>query len=147
MPNRQPYTLDRVVRLLITLSVILIAIWLINLLKGVLLPFLVAWLIAYLMEPLVQYNRRMLKLKGRAPAIFMTLFEVSFLICAAAYFLMPMMLDELHQAVKSSGRMRHQSAMCRFYLNSSTKSLDATLTSTVCQTGLPSKSGVPLSRV
>lgn len=100
MSNRQPYTLDRVVRLLISLSVILVAIWLVNLLKGVLLPFLVAWLIAYLMEPFVQYNRRLLKLKGRTIAIFMTLFEASLLVCLAGYFLVPMMFDELHQAAE-----------------------------------------------
>jgi len=84
--------------MLITLALLYGAIWLINTLKGVLLPFLVAWLIAYLMEPFVQYNRRLLHFKGRTAAIFVTLFEATFLLCMGAYFLVPMLVDELHQA-------------------------------------------------
>ena len=50
----RPYTFDRVVRLLIAGGGIVLAVWLINILKSVLLPFLVAWLIAYMLEPFVQ---------------------------------------------------------------------------------------------
>ena len=42
----QPYTFDRVVRLLIAVAITAAAVWLINILKNVLLPFLVACLIA-----------------------------------------------------------------------------------------------------
>lgn len=100
MPNRQPFTLDRVVRLIITISIILGAMWIINVLKGVLLPFLVAWLIAYIMEPFVQFNRKLLHLKSRTPAIFVTLFEALFFCSMATYFIAPMLIDELHQAAQ-----------------------------------------------
>ncbi len=97
MPSRQPYTFDRVVRMVITLVVILGAIWLINLLKEVLLPFCVACLIAYMFEPFVQYNRRLLHLRGRIIAIFVTLFEAAFFCGVIAYFIVPMVFDEMHQ--------------------------------------------------
>lgn len=78
MYTQRPYTFDRVVRLVITCVAICAAIWLINVLKGVLLPFCIACLIAYLFEPFVQYNRRLLNLKGRLIAIFVTLLKPPF---------------------------------------------------------------------
>ena len=98
MPNRHPFTLDRVVRLVIIVAVIFGAIWLINLLKDVLLPFLVAWLIAYLFEPFVQYNRRLLHLKGRVAAVFISLFEALVLAGIAVYMVTPLVVDELERA-------------------------------------------------
>ncbi len=96
MYKRQPYTLDRVVRLVITVIILCGVLWLINVLKGVLLPFCVACLIAYMFEPFVQYNRKLLHLKGRVTAIFVTLFEAVFFMSVIAYFLIPMLLEEMH---------------------------------------------------
>lgn len=95
MTERRPFTLDRVVRLVITIAVVTGILYLINILKSVLLPFCVACLIAYMLEPFVQYNRRLLRLKGRAMAIFCTLFEATFFIGVICYFLVPMVVDEM----------------------------------------------------
>lgn len=93
----RPFTFDRVVRLLIGCAVVVFLVWLVNLLKDVLLPFCVACLIAYIFEPFVQYNRKLLKLKGRIAAIFVTLFEVLLFIGILAYFTVPMILEEIRQ--------------------------------------------------
>ena len=92
----RPYTLDRVIRLLITLAVVAAILWLLNALKDVLLPFLVACLIAYLFEPFVQFNRQLLHLKGRIVAIFVTLFEAIFLLGMLCYFFVPSIVSEIH---------------------------------------------------
>jgi len=98
MPSHsRPYTFDRVIRLLIGCAVFAFAIWIINLLKDVLLPFCVACLIAYLFEPFVQYNRSLLKLKGRIIAIFVTIVEALVLFGILVYFCVPSIIDELHQ--------------------------------------------------
>ncbi len=68
---------------------------LINLLKGVLLPFCVACLIAYIFEPFVQFNRRLLHLRGRVIAIFVTLFEATFIFGILCYILVPMIVSEM----------------------------------------------------
>ena len=47
----RPFTFDRVVRILFSIAALLAAVWLIDILKSVLLPFLIAWLVAYLPEP------------------------------------------------------------------------------------------------
>lgn len=95
MYERQPFTFDRVVRMVIVIALIMGAVWLINILKDVLLPFLVASLIAYLFEPFVQHNRRLLHLKGRGAAVFITLFEALFFTGLAIYFITPLIADEL----------------------------------------------------
>ncbi|MDE6285869.1 MAG: AI-2E family transporter [Muribaculaceae bacterium] len=97
MSEQRPYTFDRVVRLVISAIAIFCALWLINVLRDVLLPFLVAWLIAYMLEPFVQYNRRLLGLKKRIIPIFLTLFEVALLVTALCVILLPDIMDEARQ--------------------------------------------------
>lgn len=95
--HSRPYTFDRVVRLLIGCTIFAFVIWLLDILKDVLLPFCVACLIAYLFEPFVQFNRSLLKLKGRIGAIFVTLFEAILFFGILAYFCVPSILKEMHQ--------------------------------------------------
>ncbi|MCM1163374.1 MAG: AI-2E family transporter [Muribaculaceae bacterium] len=96
---RQRFDLDRTVRLVINCVIFLGVIWLINILRGVLLPFLVGCLIAYLFEPFVQFNRQLLRLKGRVIATFVTLFEVVFFLCAIVYLIYPIIARESTQMV------------------------------------------------
>lgn len=72
--NTKPYTFDRVVRMIIGLTVLVLLIFLIKRLSGVLLPFLVAWLIAYLLQPTVHFFQYKLRFKSRALSTFATLF-------------------------------------------------------------------------
>lgn len=93
----RPFTFDRVVRMLITIGCIAAAVWIIGILKDVLLPFLVAWLIAYLLEPFVQYNKRLLGVKNRWLPITMTLFECVLVLAALSVFVVPSIISEMHQ--------------------------------------------------
>ncbi|WP_289870018.1 AI-2E family transporter [Duncaniella dubosii] len=94
---RQRYDLDRTVRLVINCVLFVGAIWLISILKGVLLPFCVGCLIAYLFEPFVQFNRQLLNLKGRVIASLVTLFEMTFFLLVILYFITPMIISESSQ--------------------------------------------------
>ena len=95
-PGRRPYTFDRVVRLVLSALGVIGAIWLIDILSSVLLPFVVAWLIAYLLEPLVQYNRKLLRVRRRVPPVMLTLFECVLLLSAVSVFVVPSVLNEMH---------------------------------------------------
>lgn len=101
MYTRKPYTLDRTVRLFLNIATLVIVVLLVRYLKDVLLPFFVAALIAYIFEPFVQFNRRLLHLRGRIVAIFVTLFEMMTFIAIACYFVVPMIVSE----VNSMGKM------------------------------------------
>lgn len=94
---RQRYDLDRTVRLVINCVIFVGVIWLVSILKGVLLPFLVGCLIAYLFEPFVQFNRQLLNLKGRVIATLVTLFEMTFFFIALCYLIVPMIIRESSQ--------------------------------------------------
>ena len=93
----RPFTFDRVVRILFSIAALLAAVWLIGILKSVLLPFLIAWLVAYLLEPFVQYNKRLLRARGRWLPIVMTLFETILVLCAIGVFIVPSVVREMHQ--------------------------------------------------
>ncbi len=93
----RPFTFDRVIRLLISVAAVAVAVWLIGLLKSVLLPFLVAWLIAYLLEPFVQYNKKLLGVKNRWLPISVTLFECVLITFTVSVFVVPSIVSEMHQ--------------------------------------------------
>ena len=95
--QRQPFTFDRVVRMLITTVCILVVCGLIYYLRNVLLPFGVACVLAYLCEPLVQFYRRLLHLKGRVIAVFVTLFGLVFLFTVLGYLFLPSIFSEMRQ--------------------------------------------------
>ena len=95
--NSRPYTFDRVVRIVIGVAMIMGILWLLNRLSDVLLPFCVACLAAYMLEPLVQFNRRIMRLKGRGVAIAVTLIQVVCMLSVIGYFLVPMIFDEFAQ--------------------------------------------------
>lgn len=93
----RPFTFDRVVRIIIGISLVVVAVWMVNRLSNVLLPFCLACLIAYILDPFLEFNRRLLHLKGRVIATFITLFEVAFFIAVLCYLFIPSVLKEIHQ--------------------------------------------------
>lgn len=92
--QRRPFTFDRTVRIIFSLFGLLAALWLLNVLKGVLLPFLVACLIAYLLEPIVEFNMRWTHLRRRIIPVILTLIETLGLLTIGAYFLIPYIVQE-----------------------------------------------------
>lgn len=100
MSESRPITFDRVMRTLATLAILGIIVWLIGRLQNVLLPFCVAALIAYMLEPIVEYQQEKLGLKSRIIPVFLTLFELCMVIGTAAYFIVPNLIDELCELEK-----------------------------------------------
>lgn len=91
----RPYTFDRVVRWIIALGLLICAIWLVNYLKDVLLPFCAACLIAYILEPIVETTQRILRLPNRVLPVFITLFEVALVVGLLIYFFAPSVESEI----------------------------------------------------
>lgn len=92
--QRRPFTFDRVVRILFTCVVLVAVYFLLSTLKGVLLPFLVACLIAYMLEPVVKWNMRVLHLRRRFLPVVLTLLETIVVIGAAGAIVIPYIVDE-----------------------------------------------------
>lgn len=94
--GHRPYTFDRVVRMTLGALSIVAVVWLIYVLRHVLLPFGCAAVISYLLEPVVQFNRRLLNLKGRMVAVFVTLFGITFFLGVLAWLFVPTIVEEMH---------------------------------------------------
>lgn len=93
----KPFTFDRVIRLIIALVLIIGAFWLIGTLKNVLLPFCLACLIAYIMEPFVEFNQRLFHTKKRVLPVFVTIIDVTAVLVLLVYLFMPTVMGEIHQ--------------------------------------------------
>ncbi len=95
--RRRPFTFDRVARIFFTVCGIIATLFILDTLKGVLLPFLVACLIAYTLEPIVIWNRKVLKTKGRVMPVICTLLEITILTVIFGVIFIPYLLNECTQ--------------------------------------------------
>lgn len=95
--NSKPYTFDRVVRILIGLTVLISLFMLIGRLSDVLLPFLIAWLLAYLLQPFVVFFQHKLKFKSRVLSIVATLLLFFGLITGIIWMLAPVVSAEIQK--------------------------------------------------
>ena len=96
-PARQPYTFDRVVRISFSVIGIIAALYILDALKGVLLPFFVACLISYMLEPIVKWNMKLLHLKSRFFPVVLTLLEACLVICIFSMLFFPYLVTEAEQ--------------------------------------------------
>lgn len=110
-PPRKPYTFDRVVRITFTILTLLAVIYLLDALKGVLLPFLVACLIAYMLEPLVRWNMKWTRLSSRFIPVALTLLEATAAVAVFFILFTPYLVAETTE----------MTAMIRHYATNQTK--------------------------
>lgn len=87
-------SLGRFLRIALTLSVIAISYFVLDSLSSVLLPFIVAWLIAYLLYPLVSFFQYRLRMKSRMCSIIMALILVAAIIIGALMLIIPSIISE-----------------------------------------------------
>lgn len=87
-------TFDRFIRGTLLCALVVGVVMLLNRLSNVLLPFFVAWLIAYLIYPLVTCFQYRLKFKSRILSIFCALLIITLIGVAIFYLLVPPIIDE-----------------------------------------------------
>lgn len=92
--NRRPYTFDRVVRIIFAVCGLAITILLLNNLSDVLLPFIVACLIAYILEPIVEFNMKWTHCKRRFFPVMLTLLEAMLAVALLCWIFIPYFIQE-----------------------------------------------------
>ncbi|MDE6308762.1 MAG: AI-2E family transporter [Muribaculaceae bacterium] len=97
MSSRKAITFDQVIRGIIAIIVVSLLVWLIDYLKHVLLPFGVACLVAYLLEPLVEFQQNKLGVKRRLIPVLLTLLEATVVLVGLGCILVPMAITEIDQ--------------------------------------------------
>lgn len=97
--NPKPYTFDRVVRIVISLLILAAIIYFLVVTKTALIPFFVAWLIAYLINPIVLYVQRILRLKSKLLPIAIVLVLGLLLLGGLLRILIPRFILEFEKIV------------------------------------------------
>ena len=91
---RKKITFDSFIRGILAALVVFCVLYLINKLSGVLLPFFIAWLIAYLLHPFVTFFQYKLKLKSRVLSIFTVMLLFLGIIALIFWGVVPPLIDE-----------------------------------------------------
>ena len=95
----RPFTFDRVTRIVFSIVIIGVLLYLITVLRNALLPFLSAWLLAYMMQPFVKFFQYKLKLKSRILAIVAVIISASLIIGIAAALVVPSVAQEAERTL------------------------------------------------
>lgn len=86
---------DRIMQLIIGLAISAALIWLIRYLSNVLLPFFVACFIAYILQPVVEFNRKWTHSRGRVLASIITIIQVTAIVGLVIYLFLPTVIKDL----------------------------------------------------
>ena len=92
--EQKKITFDSFVRGVLTVIIVVGIIMLLNRLSGVLLPFFLAWLIAYLLFPLVKFFQYRCRLKYRFVGILCTFITVGAVLTGLFFLMVPPMVEE-----------------------------------------------------
>lgn len=91
---RKEFTFDRFVRMAIGLAIFAGIIYLINYLSGVLLPFVIACVIAYMIYPIVKFFQYKLHFKYRGLSIITVLILIFAILTGIVLFVIPPIINE-----------------------------------------------------
>ena len=105
----RPYTFDRVVRILISIAIVIGLYMLVRTISGALLPFLIGWLLAYLINPAVEFCQNKLKIKNRGLSILLSLVVIFGALFGVFYAVMPYITNEVSRFVEVVDRFRNES--------------------------------------
>lgn len=95
-------TFDRFVRGLLFVLITAIVVCILGYLRNVLIPFFVAWLIAYLIFPMVHFFQHRLRLRSRMLSIIATLSLIGGLTYACIALCLPMVIEQVKELEDSA---------------------------------------------
>lgn len=107
---RNEITFDRFMRWVIAGLIIFAVLYGLNYLSAVLLPFFIAWFLAYMLFPIVRGVQRVLHLKVRVIAIFITLALVAGAVTFVAWLIIPPMIEQFEKLGEIVTKYIHQKA-------------------------------------
>ncbi|MBR5478423.1 MAG: AI-2E family transporter, partial [Bacteroidaceae bacterium] len=89
-------TVGRFLRIVLVAIVLVAAYFVVNSLSGVLLPFAIAWLLAYMLNPLVNFVQDKMRVKYRALAIVISMLVVGAALYGLFMLVVPSIFRELY---------------------------------------------------
>lgn len=106
----QTITFDKFIRWSLTALAVIAVFLIIKGLSSVLLPFFIAWLLAYLLYPIVKFVQYKLHVPGRALSIIVAMTFVIAIIAGVFYFIVPPMIGQIDRLMTISNRYLHETA-------------------------------------
>ena len=88
-------SLGRFLRIVMLVAVAIVAYFVVDSLSGVLLPFAVAWLLAYLLQPLVSFIQHRVGLRFRMLSIAVAMLFICMIMYGVLMLVVPSILEEL----------------------------------------------------
>lgn len=107
----QRITFDKFIRWTLVVLAVLAGVFTINYLSGVLFPFALAWLLAYLLYPLVRFVQHKLHIPFRALAIVLTLLVVIVVLALVFYLIVPPMIEQFEKLGDVAARYLSESSV------------------------------------
>lgn len=89
-------TLGRFLRILLVMATLTITYFVLDSLSGILLPFAVAWLLAYFINPLVNFIQNKLRFKFRLLSTLAAMLLIGAVIYGVLLLIVPSILNEMH---------------------------------------------------
>ena len=96
----KPFTFDRVMRIVFGVAVICGLVYLVTLLRNALLPFLIAWLLAYMMQPFVKFFQYKLGLRSRILSIVALLISLALVVTLLVVMVVPSIAAEADKTIE-----------------------------------------------
>lgn len=96
----KPLTFDRVMRIVFAVAAIAGVLYLITVLRNALLPFLIAWLLAYMMQPFVKFFQYKLRLRSRVLSIAAVLISLGLIIALLTVMVVPSIAVEADKTLQ-----------------------------------------------
>lgn len=90
-------TFDKFVRWALIALLVAAVLFAINYLSSVLLPFFVAWLLAYLIYPVVKFIQYKMRVPTRALSIIIALVFITAVVCGIFYLIIPPMIEQFEK--------------------------------------------------
>ena len=94
MMKYQEIPLGRFLRIILVVVVVALFYFALDSLSSVLLPFAVAWLLAYLLHPMVCFVQNRMRVRYRLPSILLVLFFLALLVAGVFMLIVPSMAQE-----------------------------------------------------
>ena len=94
MMKYQEIPLGRFLRIILVLAVVAILYFALDSLSSVLLPFAVAWLLAYLLHPMVCFVQNKMRVRYRLPSILLVLLFLALIVAGVFMLILPSMAQE-----------------------------------------------------
>ena len=103
-------TFDRFIRWIVIGGIIFLSLFVLNYLSAVLLPFFIAWVMAYLMYPVAIFFEKRLHIKVRAISIILAMLTAIAVLSGVIYLIIPPMIEQFSTFTRLATTYLHQAA-------------------------------------